>query len=295
MKRRTFGPLLVLGGLVCIQSSTAISQPLLAPLGVAGVAGARFLVGASALALLTRPRLQGRSRTEWLGIIVYGVVMCAMTTAFYNAVARLPLGTAATVVYLGPFCVAVAFIRRRWELVLPIIALAGVALISRPSSHVSVAGIMFGLVAAAAAASYMLFAQRVGHTSPGLDGLCLSMAIAAMLLLPFSVRTLATVDVHQAVLIAVAGLVGVTIGFSLDFSGIRRSTARVTATLYSLEPAVAAVTGAILLSQGLDLPTLVGLVLVVSAGVAAASTAPAAPVRHGPADSELATAPRYLR
>jgi inner membrane transporter RhtA len=271
---RAFGPLLVLSGVTCIQLSAAISQPLLGVLGVMGVVGTRFLVGAVALLLLARPRLRGRRRSQWGGIVVYGVAMCAMTTGFYSAVDRLPLGTAATLVYLGPFGVAVAFIRQRWEILLPIVALAGVVLISRPSSHVSAAGIVAALLAAAAAASYTLFAQRVGHASPGLDDLALSMGVAAALLLPFWARTLGTADAHDLAVVASAGLIGVALGFTLDFLGIRHSSARVASTLYSLEPALAAVLGAIVLSQRVEPSTLVGMVLVVAAGITAAITVP---------------------
>lgn len=277
MSHRAIGPLLVLGGLVCIQSSAAIAAPVLGSLGVSGVVGARFFCGAIVLLVFTRPRLRGRSREEWVQILIYGLAMSGMTAGFYSAVDRLPLGTAATLVYLGPFCVAIASIRRRWELLLPVVALIGVILISRPSSDVSSAGIVFGLLAGAGAASYTVFAQRVGHASPGLDGLALSTSVAAVLFLPASVHTLANVDAQQATRIAIAGVMGVCLGFALDFTGIRRSSARVASTLYSLEPAIAAVLGAALLGQGLEANTMLGLMLVVCAGLGAAATVPTRP------------------
>lgn len=266
------GPLVILCGLVCVQASAALSAPLFSSLGVTGVVSTRLLFGAVVLLGFVRPSLRGRSRADWVAIVVYGLAMSAMTVAYYNAVDRLPLGTASTLMYLGPFGVAVASIRRRWEIPLPVIALAGVVLISRPSSSASSGGIAFGLLGACAAALYTLFAQRLGHSSPGLDGFSLSTALAAVLFLPFSAHAIAAVDMHQLMTLASAAFVGVALGYGLDFSGIRLSSARVASTIYSLEPAIAAVLGAVILGQTIERSTLLGMALVIGAGVAAAST-----------------------
>lgn len=262
------GALAVVTASVCVQVSAAIAVPLFHPLGATAVAGLRQLWAAGALLIAVRPRLAGRSGGQWARIVVYGLSMATMNVAFYNAVARLPLGVAATLLFLGPFAVAAAGVASRWELALPVAALAGVVLVSHPGASLNWPGLGFGLLSAAALACYTVFAQHVGDTSVGLDGVALSVLVAAASLLPFSIPAASQLQAGQVLRLAGSGLLGGAVGFTLDFLAVRLASAKVVATLFSVDPVVAALVGVVLLGQSLPAPTVAGIALIVAAGTA---------------------------
>lgn len=286
--RRRAGPFLgaalVLVSCLSVQVSAAVSATLFDRLGVPGVAGLRQLCAALVLLVLVRPRIRGRTRREWSGIAVYGAAMATMNVAFYHAVDRLPLGVAATLLFLGPFAVAVASVRVVRDAVLPAAGLAGVVLVTRPGGTADWAGISFGLLAALALAVYTVFARRVGRTSTGLDGLALSVGMSAVLLLPFSASAVPAVRGSDWALVAVSGGIGVALAFTLDFVAVKVATAPVVATLFSLDPVMGALVGAVALDESLSAPVLTGIALIVSAGAAVtwrAGRAPPGADEHG--------------
>ncbi|MFF5568520.1 DMT family transporter [Streptomyces sp. NPDC012623] len=276
------GAALVVVSCLGVQASAALSSALFDRLGTPAVAGLRQLCAALVLLALVRPRIRGRTRAEWSGIAVYGAAMAAMNVAYYGAVARLPLGVAATLLFLGPFAVAVASARAWREALVPAAGLAGVVLVTRPGGSLpgespAWAGIGFGLLSALALALYTVFAQRVGRASPGLDGLALAVGASATLLLPFSVPAAPEMNASDWGLIALSGLIGVALAFTLDFLAVKVATARVVATLFSLDPVMGALVGAVALGERLSAPVLAGMGLIMSAGATATWRAGSAP------------------
>lgn len=260
------GGALVVLSCACVQGAAAVSSTLFASAGVVAVAGLRQLVAAVILVLVVRPRVRQLGRREWAGVVVYGGAMATMNVAFYEAVDRVPLGVAATLLYLGPFAVATAMVRRRWELLLPLLGLAGVVLVSRPYGGMNWTGVGFGLLAAAALATYTVFAQRVGQAVQGLTGVALSVSVAALALLPASAPAVPELRGHQWLIIAFSGVVGVALAFTLDFLAVRLATARVVATLFALDPVLGALIGAWGLDEQLTVAMAIGIALVVTAG-----------------------------
>lgn len=266
--RSTVGALLVICSCACIQGTAALTSTLFATTGVTGAVGLRQLVGAVVLVAVTRPRVRGRTRREWLQIVAYGVAMATMNVTFYHAIALIPLGVAATLLFLGPFTVAAVGIRRWWEVLLPLGGLVGVILVARPEGQITWPGVVVGLVSAAALAFYTVLAQRVGRAGAGLDSLALAVVVAAVLLLPFSVPAAPRADAGQWLVIAVSGLVGVALPYSLDFVAIRLATARVVATLFALDPVIGAAIGAAFLGNALPPRAVAGIALIVGTGAA---------------------------
>jgi len=226
---------LVLGGSLSIQVSAALASELFDSVGTLGVSGLRMAVAAAVLLVIFRPRLRGRSTTAWLGIVLYGVAMAAMNVLFYNALMHLPLGIAVTLEFLGPLAVAVVATRLRWEALLPVATLIGVALVSNPSGGMTWIGLAFGLGAAVAFGGYTVLAGRVGESSAGLDGLTLSVAVGAVLLAPFSIEALPRVDGQAWLILAASGLIGVALAFSLDFIAVRLTSPRLVGTLFAID------------------------------------------------------------
>ncbi|MFI1248361.1 EamA family transporter [Streptomyces anulatus] len=267
--RAFLGAGLVIVSCLSVQASAALASTLFDRLGAPAVAGLRQLCAAFVLMALVRPRVRGRTRRKWAGLVVYGAAMAVMNVAFYCAVGLLPLGVAATLLFLGPFVVAVASARGWREALLPAAGLAGVVLVAKPGGTIEWAGIAFGLLSAVALACYTVFAQHVGRASPGLEGLTLSVCISAMLLLPFSLPAAPGLNASGWGLVAVSGVVGVALAFTLDFQAVKMAGAKVVATLFSLDPVMGALVGAFALAEGLSAPVLVGMGLIVSAGAVA--------------------------
>ena len=257
---------LVLGGSLSIQVSAALAAGLFATVGTLGVSGLRMAIAAVALLVIFRPRLRGRSKTAWIGIVFYGATMAAMNVLFYNALAHLPLGIAVTLEFLGPLAVAVFATRLRWEALLPVVTLIGVALVSNPSGGMTWIGLAFGLGAAVAFGGYTVLAGRVGESSDGLDGLTLSVTVGAIVLAPFSIEALPRVDGQAWLILAASGLIGVALAFSLDFIAVRLTSPRLVGTLFAVDPVMGALIGAVLLGQVLTGSVILGILLVVVSG-----------------------------
>ncbi|MEU9185484.1 EamA family transporter [Streptomyces sp. NPDC048484] len=154
------------------------------------------------------------------------------------------------------------------------------------------AGITFGLLSALALACYTVFAQRVGRASSGLEGLAVSVCISVMLLLPFSLPAAPSVNGSDWGLVAVSGVVGVALAFTLDFQAVKMATSKVVATLFSLDPVMGALIGALALAlalalaESLSAPVLFGMGLIVAAGAVATWRAESLPVSPMPTSAD---------
>jgi inner membrane transporter RhtA len=257
----------VLFGSAGIQVSAALAEGLFGRLPIPAVSGFRMAVAAVVLLLLTRPRLRGRSRSAWLGIVLYGVAMAAMNVLFYHAVQRIPLGVAVTLEFCGPLAVAAVGARGAQRL-LPVLTLVGVALVAGPQGDLDPVGVLAGLGAAAAFGGYTVLAGRVGDDDSGLGGLALSVAVGAVLLAPFSVPSVPLIEGGDVLPLVASGLLGVAMAFSLDFLAVRLTSPRVAGTLFAIDPVMGALVGATLLGDRLTGWMLGGILLVVASGAA---------------------------
>lgn len=258
--------ILVLIGATGVQLSAVFAVGLFEPLGVLGTSSLRLTIAAVILLIIFRPRLRGRSRTEWAGIVVYGIAMAAMNAMLYLAVDRLPLGIATTLDFLGPCAVALFASRRIREGLLAVVALLGVALIAGFGGPLDPLGIVFGLLAGAAFGLYTLLAARVGQSGAGLQGVALSVVVAAILTLPFSVPTVPRIELPHLVPLVASALLGTALAFSVDTLAGRLTSARVLGVFFAFDPVVGTIVGALFLGQILSPIALSGVVLVVVAG-----------------------------
>ncbi len=252
----------------CVQLGLAASIGLSDRLGADGVAWLRLAWAAVILVAFTRPWRSRFTRSGLLTCVALGVVTAGMTLLFMAAAVRIPLGTASALEFLGPLSVAVIRGRTagRWWAV---VAAVGVLALTEPwHGGTDLAGVLMALGAAACWAGYILLTQKAGDEVSGLQALAVSMPVAAVA---------ATVVVGPAVfahldwqlLLVGAGLALLmpVIPFSLELLALRRLKASVFGTLMSLEPAIAAAVGFVVLGQAPGLIALLGVALVVAAGV----------------------------
>ncbi|WP_308169149.1 EamA family transporter [Cellulomonas hominis] len=257
---------LIAVGSLGIQTSSALSASLFDSLGSAPVSSLRLVIAALVLLAVLRPRLRGRSRTAWAGVVVYGVAMAAMNLSLYAAIERIPLGVAVTLEFLGPCAVALLASRRVKEGLCAVAALVGVGLISGPGGYFDLAGYAFALSAAVFFALYTVFADKVGKADEGLSGLALSVCVAAVVALPFGVGHVGEVQPGQWGVLAVSAVIGVVIPYSVDTLAGRLTSARVVGTLFSIDPAMGALVALVVLGQSIGAAAVAGIVVVSVAG-----------------------------
>ncbi|MEO5651600.1 MAG: EamA family transporter [Marmoricola sp.] len=262
-------PLLVLGGVVSVQFGGALAATLVPQIGAGGSVLLRLSMSAVLLVAFVRPRLRGHSRRAWLTVVAFGVALGLMNWSFYGSLAHLPLGVAVTVEFLGPLILTTALSRRLADFVAVLAAALGVVLISevltQPLGELSWIGLLLALTAGAFWAAYILLSGRTGAEFPNLDGLAIALAVATLVVLPagvFGIDTWTTGHLLKGLGIAVLSSL---LPYSLEMLALRRLSAAVFGILLSLEPAVAALAGLLVLGQRLALLQVLGLVLVVAA------------------------------
>ncbi|MEU9266874.1 EamA family transporter [Streptomyces sp. NPDC048251] len=279
------GPVgLVLAGGVSVQFGGALAVTLMPRAGALGVVALRLLVAAVVLLVICRPRLRGHSRTDWGTVVVFGVTMAAMNGLFYQAVDRIPLGAAVTLEVLGPLALSVVVSRRALNLVWAGLALAGVFLLSGGGGHggdggglgggLDLVGVAFALGAGAMWAAYIVFSARTGRRFPQADGLALAMAVGALLFLPLGLAESGSklADPVTLGLGAAVALLSSVLPYTLELLALRRMPASTFAILMSLEPAVAATAGFLILDQALTTIQAAAIALVVAASMGAVRT-----------------------
>lgn len=281
--RGALGLVLVLIASTSVQVSALLAQTLFDRIDPLGVSGLRFAIAAATMLLLVRPRLRGRTRAEWLLLLLYGGSIAAMNLCMYRALVHLPLGVAITLEFLGPFALAILASRRPRQALFAVLGLLGVILIARPSAGFDPLGLLFGGLAALSLAGYIAVADRIGKRSGGSAELALAFGIAALLTSPFAAVSVGALVWADLPVLAVSALLGVVLAFTADFLAVRVTGARTVAILLSLDPVLAAALGAVIAGERLDALTLCGMVCVAAAGGLATffSGEKPAPARRG--------------
>ncbi len=284
IKRRALpGPaiLLVLGSCSSLQAGAALAIRLFPVLGASGATLVRVGLAAIVLLAVTRPRVRGWRRRQWQAVLLYGVSIAGTNAFFYAALARLPLGTAVTIQFLGPLTLSAALSRRMRDLGWVLLAVTGVAILGLTASHgttagghgpLSLAGVAFALASGAFWATYIITGARVSATVPGRGGLAVAMSAGALVLLPFGALDAARI-VQSPHLIPVAfgmAMLASVVPYSLELAAMRRAPKRVFGILLSLEPAVATMAGWLLLGQHASAVALAAVVIVVAASTGSA-------------------------
>lgn len=272
--------ILVIGAISSVQVGAALAKTLFDEIGPGGTVFVRVLFAALVLALIWRPRVAGLGRREILLAVLFGLTLAGMNLAFYSALDRIPLGITVTLEFVGPLGVAVAGSRGALDLLWVALAAAGILLLSDfGSGDLDRVGVALALLAGCLWAAYILLSARVGRVFPGGSGLALAMILAAALLVPVGVAD-AGADLLVPWILAAGAAVAIlssALPYSLELEALRRMPPGVFGVLMSLEPAVAALAGFVVLGEDLVPRELVAILLVVAASAGAASGGKIAP------------------
>ncbi len=265
--------LLVLGAATSVQGGASVAKSLFPELGPPGVVFLRLLFGSIALWAIARPELRGRPRRELRLVAALGVVLVSMNVSFYESIDRLPLGIAVTVEFLGPLAVAVLGSRRRVDFVWIALAGLGVALLANGGGRsVHATGLLLAALAGLFWALYIFLSVPIGKAYLGASGLAPAMVLGAVLIAPWGIIS-AGHHLRDPQLVGAAvgvGLLSSALPWSLELEALRRLPTHVFGVVLSLEPAVAALAGFVLLHEHLRLRAWLAIALVVLASAGAA-------------------------
>jgi inner membrane transporter RhtA len=290
----------VITGIVSVQVGAGLAGRTFGQVTPAAMTGLRLWTSAAIMGALG-----GRGVARSVGVVLrnrawrdagvaaaFGVTMGLMNFSFYQAIARIPLGVAVTIEFLGPLAVAVASSRRMIDLLWVGLAAAGVALLSEgwaglagpgmrhpagvagSGAGTALAGVVFALIAAAGWAAYILLSASTGRRFPGSSGLVIAMVLSAAVVTPAAVVSGgARGSLLRPGVIGigiVVGLLSSVIPYRLELEALRRLPARIFSIWMSLEPAIAALTGLVLLGEALAARewAAIGCVIVACAGAA---------------------------
>jgi inner membrane transporter RhtA len=263
-------PLQVLVGIVSVQVGASLAKQLFAVAGPAGTVTLRLFFAALVLLLVWRPALR-LGRRAWPVVLAYGVVLGLMNLSFYQALARIPQGVTVTIEFLGPLVVALAGSRRMLDALWALLAAGGVVLLAETRGDLSLVGMLFALGAAVCWGCYILLSAALGSRTSEGNGLALGMAVAAMIAMPTGIVESGTGLLSPWVLLIGLGvaLLSSVIPYSLELEALRTIPPRVFGVLMSLEPAVAALAGLVVLHESLHPLQWIALCCVVAASIGA--------------------------
>ena len=272
---------LVIGAVGSVQFGAALAKSLFDEIGAGGTVFLRVASAAILLALIWRPRIAGHDRRDLVLAVLFGLSLAGMNGAFYAALDRIPLGIAVTFEFVGPLGVAVFGSRRPLDLLWVALAAAGILLLSSlGNAGLDGLGVALALVAGGCWAAYILLNTRVGRAFPGGGGLALAMLVASVPLAPIGIADGgAELLVPWILALGIAvGVLSSAIPYTLELEALRRLPAGVFGVLMSLEPAMAALAGFVVLGEDLSAREVVAILMVVAASAGAARGATRTPI-----------------
>jgi inner membrane transporter RhtA len=267
-------PAQVLAGILSVQVGAALAKQLFGAVGSVGTVALRLFFAAVVLLLVWRPSVR-LGRRAWAVIIAYGLVLGVMNLCFYLALAKVPLGIVVTIEFLGPLAVAIGGSRRLLDGLWALLAAGGVVLLAEGRGDVHLVGLLFALATAVCWAGYILLSAALGrHTTDG-GGLAIGMTLAAIVVAPVGIVGNGTALLEPWVLGVGLGvaLLSSVIPYSLELEALRRIPPKVFGVLMSLEPAVAALVGLLVLGEVLGPLQWLAVLLVIAASAGATRTA----------------------
>lgn len=269
------GILLCLASMSSVQFGAAFSATAIADYGPFATTFLRLVMAASVLALIVRPPMRSYSREQWKSALALGTTMAAMTLCFFAAIGRIPLGLAVAIEFLGPLAVATWGLGGGWRLIWPLAAFLGVMLLSHDGDGWvgDPVGILFACGSGIGWGTYIVLMKKAGRVFPGLEGLAMSLIVAAVVAAPFGL-----VRAHEAMspeglgmMLGLALLVPL-IPYTLEMIALRRMPVAAFGILMSLEPALGALAGFLVLSQPMTPLQMLGTGLVVAASAGVTSS-----------------------
>ena len=264
---------MILLAIVTIQLGAAVSIHLFPVIGAEGTVAIRVIFSAIILGLFVRrgPRvLLNAFVSHWRLLLLFGLCLVMMNFFFYKAIERIPLGVAVAVEFAGPLSVSAFTSKKRSHLAWVALAAAGILLLTPLSgANLDLLGVVFAVCSGVGWGMFAILSRRVSERLNDNDGLVIGMSLAAFVMIPFIIPVV-PVLIEQPVILLIGvsvALLSTAIPFLLEFKALKRLSATTYGILVSMEPAVAASVGAVLLSERIGLRGLCAVICVVVAAI----------------------------
>nr|WP_278003506.1 EamA family transporter [Nodosilinea sp. TSF1-S3] len=264
--------MLVIAAMASTQLGSTLAKSLFGQVGPLGMVLLRVGLSAVVLVAWCRPRWRGHRPADYRLLAAFGLSLAVMNALFYCAIARIPIGVAVALEFSGPLTVALLHSRRWLDGLWVALAAVGIVLLSPLNTpSLDSLGVLLALLAGVAWGSYIVLSARMGQAFRGGEGLALSMAVGALLLLPVGVVAEGRSLLSPQILLLGLGvaMLASTLPYSLEMTALRRMPVNVFGVLMSLEPAIAAVISFLWLGETLTLALIgaIGLVTIAAAGI----------------------------
>lgn len=278
---RTPSGVLVIAAIASVQFGGALAVHLFNTVGPGGAVALRLTTASLVLLVINRPRIAPRQRRHLPLALLFGLVLAGMNLSFYYALDRIPIGIAVSLEFVGPLAVGVGGSRRPLDLVWVGLAAGGILALTHGGTRpINGEGVAFALFAGACWGAYILVSARVGRAFERGTGLSIAMCVGAVATLPVGIADGGghLLDARSLALGAAVGMLSSAIPYSFELEALRRIATSVFGVLMSIEPAMAALAGFLVLGQSLSARALAGVALVIGASVGASRRSPEAPI-----------------
>ena len=274
--QRAPAPALVMGAILMTQLGASLAKEIFDDVGSGGTVFLRLVFAALILSAVSRPRLRGHDRRAWALIVVFGLAFAGMNGAFYASIERIPLGVSVTIEFIGPLAVGLVGSRRPLDVVWVALAAAGIVLLGGGvGGGTDLVGVALALLAGVFWGAYILLSARVGRRFDDGGEQALALVVASAVLLPIGVAQGGRDLLDPTVLVIglVVAVLASALPYSFELEALRRLRPATFGVLMSLEPATAALVGAVVLAEALRTAEWLAVAMVVVASAGAARSA----------------------
>lgn len=267
-----WAPLLLIGAMCSICVGATLAKDLFTVFGAAGTTVLRITIAAAVAVLLARSWRTKLDRNQWLLIALYGSCLGLMNMIFYQSIARIPIGVAIAIEFLGPLSVSLYYSRSRFDFLWIFLALTGVVLVlplGATSSQLDPLGVLYALIAAVFWATYIVIGKRASQVArPGIVS-SLGLMFGALATLPFGITAAAGILERPDLIVAAiaVGLLSSAIPYSLEMRALSGMDSKSFGILLSLEPAIGALSAFLFIGEMLTLVQLIAILCVIAASV----------------------------
>ena len=256
--------------IICVQGGASIAKQLFPAIGAIGTVTLRIVLSAIILMLINRPKFSQFTKQMWIYCGFYGTGLAVMNLIFYMAIQRIPLGLAVTVEFAGPLFLALALSRKLLDVVWALLACAGILLIVPwNNDHVDLLGLGFAFLAGVFWALYIVMGGKVAKIMDGKDAVTTGMLFASLVILPFTIWDGAVFSITPVIFLKGLGvaILSSALPFSLEMVALKKLPAKTFSILMSLEPAFAALSGLVFLSESLSFLQWISIACVIMASI----------------------------
>ncbi|MDC8098756.1 EamA family transporter [Chryseobacterium rhizosphaerae] len=256
--------------IICVQGGASIAKQLFPAIGAIGTVSLRIVLSAVLLTLINRPKFSQFTKQKWKYCALYGIGLAAMNLIFYMAIQRIPLGLAVTVEFAGPLFLALALSRKLLDVVWALLACVGILLIVPwQSNNIDLLGLGLAFLAGMFWAGYIVMGGKVAKIMDGKDAVTTGMLFASLVIIPFTIWDGAVFNLTPTLFIKGLGvaILSSALPFSLEMMALKKLPAKTFSILMSLEPAFAAFSGLLFLSESLTFLQWISIACVIAASI----------------------------